>query len=210
MRRAEEGENNPELERQAGLKSFIWNSEKANDICAHPEFRQLHGHTVVTGTGLTPIVPLFAFAKMPTHSDMLATPLEQYSDSYIGYDPPWESKPNNRLLWRGSMTGSDFIVDKPWRLSQRARIHFMAKENEGHREVMWTGADEVAQVSNFTTESLNQLYLDTKFSGVPAQCDEVTCKLMDSEMSRLVGLDESLQYKYLLDVSLSSIYNRLR
>lgn len=101
LRRAEQGDPNSEIERQAGKKSFIWQSEKANDLCQHPEFRKLHGHTTVTGTELTPIVPLFAFAKMPTHSDILATPLEQYSDSYIGHDPAWESKQYNKLLWRG-------------------------------------------------------------------------------------------------------------
>ena len=82
LRRSEEGELKPDTERPA-KKSFIWDQYKANDMCQHPEFRQLHGHTVGIGTGLTPIVPLFAFAKMPTHSDILATPLEQYSDNYI-------------------------------------------------------------------------------------------------------------------------------
>ena len=105
------------------------------------------------------------------------------------------------------MTGSDFTQEKPWKLSQRARIHFMAKEAEGTREVMWAGADNVAQVSNFTTATLNEKYFDTKFSGSSAQCDEVTCKLMESEMAGLMGLDESLQYKYLLDVSLRLLHD---
>lgn len=82
LRRSEEGDLQTDTDRPA-KKSFIWDQYKANDMCQHPEFRQKHGHTVGIGTGLTPIVPLFAFAKMPTHSDILATPLEQYSDNYI-------------------------------------------------------------------------------------------------------------------------------
>ena len=53
------------------------------------------------GVPLGPLVPLFTFAKTRLQADILATPLEQYSDTYMGYDPPWESKSQNKLLWRG-------------------------------------------------------------------------------------------------------------
>lgn len=53
------------------------------------------------GVPIGPLVPLFTFAKTSLHADILVTPLEQYSEKYIGYDPPWELKSENRLLWRG-------------------------------------------------------------------------------------------------------------
>lgn len=83
LRRQERGEAlSRDVADLLAQKSFIWDQRKANDLCQHPEIRPLHGHTVITGTDLTPIVPLFAWAKMPTHADILVTPLEQYWDSY--------------------------------------------------------------------------------------------------------------------------------
>lgn len=66
------------------------------DLCNHPEFRALHGFTSNIGVNLGPIVPLFTFAKMGIHSDLLVTPLEQYSSSYMGYDPPWHDKSQSK------------------------------------------------------------------------------------------------------------------
>jgi len=56
------------------------------------------------GVPLGPLVPLFTFAKTRLHSDILSTPLEQYEEHYIGYDPPWEGKSQNKLLWRGTLS----------------------------------------------------------------------------------------------------------
>lgn len=55
------------------------------------------------GVPLGPLVPLFTFAKTRLQADILVTPLEQYSETYVGYDPPWEAKSRNKLLWRGSL-----------------------------------------------------------------------------------------------------------
>lgn len=73
------------------------------DLCQHPEGRKLHGHTMQQGVPLGPLVPLLSFAKTRMHADILATPLEQYSETYIGYEPPWEQKSQNKLLWRGEL-----------------------------------------------------------------------------------------------------------
>jgi hypothetical protein len=108
LRKAEAGELHVDFSPASGQRSFIWDHTKAMDICLHPEARALHGLSATKGTGLGPLVPLFAFAKMSTHADILATPLEQYWDSYEGYDPVWELKTQNRLLWRGTTTGADF------------------------------------------------------------------------------------------------------
>lgn len=80
LRRFEQGEAMPELDKQKGKKSFIHSPERANDLCQHPEFQQLHGYTQTNETELTPLIPLYTFAKMKTHSDLLVTPLEQYWD----------------------------------------------------------------------------------------------------------------------------------
>ena len=101
LRRSERGEQIPDYTGEA-QRSFIWDHSKASDLCQHPEFRKLHGHTMQQGVPLGPLVPLFTFAKTRLQADILVTPLEQYSETYVGYDPPWESKSKNKLLWRGS------------------------------------------------------------------------------------------------------------
>ena len=77
--------------------------------------------TSKTGVGLGPIVPLFTWAKTSMHSDILVTPLEQYWDSYDGYDPDFADKSNRRLLWRGTTTGADFTKDVRARLLELAQ-----------------------------------------------------------------------------------------
>lgn len=178
-----------------GLRSFIYDHGKTSDLCQHPEYRHLHGMTSKTGVGLGPIVPLFTWAKMNLHSDILVTPLEQYSESYIGYDPPWELKSHSKLLWRGSTTGAEFRTNEPWKLSQRARVHFMTHEREGERKILWTDASGKQQEKTTSAAALNDLYMDTSFSGGPVQCDEETCKVMEKiiKFAPTQGLDDSYQ-----------------
>lgn len=173
------------------------------DICQHPEAMHLHGFTTAIGTNLANLVPLFTFAKTNVHSDVLATPLEQYSDTYIGYDPEWEDKTINKLLWRGSTTGAEFRKDVEWKLSQRARLHFLGHETQGKKHVLWADKRESRmRVSDFEIADLNREYMDVSFSGHPVQCDDETCALMDRiiEFAPTMGLDDSYQYKFLMDV----------
>jgi hypothetical protein len=60
------------------------------------------------------------------YSDILITPLEQY-DAQPGYDPLWTAKRHNKLLWRGSTTGSRYDRATLWRPSQRSRLNLRAR-----------------------------------------------------------------------------------
>ncbi|KAM0753121.1 hypothetical protein T439DRAFT_286761 [Meredithblackwellia eburnea MCA 4105] len=200
LRRSERGEHVTDYSGES-QRSFIWDHGRATDLCHHPEIRKLHGHTMQQGVPLSPIVPLFTFAKTKLHSDILCTPLEQYSDTYIGYEPAWEGKSKNKLLWRGTTTGVEFDKHTPWRLSQRARLHFMSQNMEGEKSVIWSQRGTLRE-SNMTVESLNHLYMDTFFAGKPEQCDPETCEIMEKTISfkPTIGLEESNTYKYLMDV----------
>ncbi|GAA5882446.1 hypothetical protein JCM16303_001739 [Sporobolomyces ruberrimus] len=200
LRRSERGEFVADYSGEA-QRSFIWSHAKTADVCHHPEFRKLHGHTMGQGVPLGPLVPLFTFAKTKLQSDILSTPLEQYEEHYIGYDPPWEGKSQNKLLWRGSTTGVEFDRHTPWRLSQRARLHIMSHETEGDRAVIWSQRGKLRE-SNISAATLNQLYMDTSFSGDVQQCDEETCELIRNtmEFKPTIGIDESNTYKYFIDV----------
>lgn len=162
----------------------------------------IHGFTAAPGTDAGPLVPLFTFAKTNIHSDVLVTPLEQYSDSYIGYDPDWDKKTYNKLMWRGSTTGAMFVVDEDWRSSQRARLHFLTHELNGNRNVLVAHADEQIREEVMPMRNLNGAQMDVSFSGGPVQCDDETCELMRDEIDfkPTMGLSDSYMYKYVMDV----------
>ena len=74
--------------------------------------------------------------------------------------------------------------------------------SDGSREVLTTDAQGNAKLASFPAATLNKLYMDTSFSGSPAQCDPVTCELMKKEIkfAATQGLEESFNYKYYMDV----------
>ncbi|GAA5896049.1 hypothetical protein JCM8208_007515 [Rhodotorula glutinis] len=187
---------------ESGTRSYIADYQSALDVCQHPETMNLHGFTSVSGTDPGPLVPLFTFAKTNVHSDILVTPLEQYSDSYIGYDPDWDKKSNDKLMWRGSTTGIDFYVGNDWKNSQRARLHFKANEKDGKEDVLWAEGDGAVQETNYLVNGLNRAYMDVSFAGGPVQCDEPTCKVMADliDFKETMGLSDAYQYKYVMDV----------
>ncbi|KAK4053925.1 hypothetical protein OIO90_003762 [Microbotryomycetes sp. JL221] len=200
LRRSELGHNVQDFSGDA-RRSFIWDHAKAIDLCQHPEQRRLHGHLMQEGVPFSPLVPLLTFAKTRMHADILATPLEQYSDTYVGYEPPWEQKSHNKLLWRGSTTGVEFDKHTPWRQSQRARLHFLSQNMDGEKPVIFSQGSAVKE-ANLSIAEMNHLYMDMAFSGEPAQCDPETCEVMrkDIRFKSLIGLEDSNQYKYLIDV----------
>ncbi|OAV95361.1 hypothetical protein PTTG_05423 [Puccinia triticina 1-1 BBBD Race 1] len=196
-----------------GGKSFIFDHPKAMEICAHPESMKLHGFTSAAGTDNVELVPLFTFAKTTTQSDVLVTPLEQYSDTYIGNDPDWAQKKIAKLLWRGSTTGAEFRTDVNWKDSQRARLHIMAHE-ANHPVHILSPDDSLTRVATKDIGKLNEKLLDVSLSGGPVQCDPTTCEYMAKNLkfAGTMGLDESYQYKYLIDVDgngWSGRYHRL-
>lgn len=149
------------------------------DVCQHPEAMPLHGFTTAIGTNPAELVPLWTFAKTTVHADILATPLEQYSDTYIGYDMEWELKPRNRLLWRGSTTGAEFSKGVDWQKSQRSRLHFMTHERDGEKDVLWAEGDSEVNEEKMTVGRMNEYMMSTGFSGGPVQCDPETCAAME-------------------------------
>ncbi|GAA5908906.1 hypothetical protein JCM6882_005480 [Rhodosporidiobolus microsporus] len=186
----------------AKKRSYIYEHTAAMDICHHPEIMPIHGFTTAPGTDPGPLVPLFTFAKTNVHSDVLVTPLEQYSDTYIGYDPDWEKKEHNKLMWRGSTTGDNFYVENDWRNSQRARLHFLTNEKEGTHDVLYAEGDGAIAEKSYNTNGLNRAYMDVSFSGGPVQCDKETCEIMKDliDFKPTMGLNEAYQYKYVMDV----------
>ncbi|SCV72165.1 BQ2448_4859 [Microbotryum intermedium] len=200
LRRSERGE--PYHDYSADTrKTFIWDHPRSVDLCIHPEGRKSHGHLMQQGVPPGPLVPLLTFAKTSMQADILVTPMEQWAERYKEYEPPWEGKSENKLLWRGSTTGAEFDRHTPWRNSQRARLHMMSQYMDGSKEVLWA-TDDKMRLTNFTIEDMNHLYMDTFFSGQPAQCDPETCEWLrkNFHFKPTIGIEESNTYKYLMDV----------
>ncbi|KAG0147782.1 hypothetical protein CROQUDRAFT_42346 [Cronartium quercuum f. sp. fusiforme G11] len=183
-------------------RSFVYEHVRAMDVCEHPESKLLHGFTASPGADISELVPLFTFAKTTTQSDVLVTPLEQFSDTYNGDDPAWSAKKYDRLLWRGSTTGAEFMKGVEWQSSQRARLHITTHQREGHVKVLVESKDGSAVVEEYDLGELNRRIMDTSFSGGPVQCDPETCKYMRGHLqfADTMGLNDSLQYKYLIDL----------
>lgn len=178
-------------------RSYIFDHQAAMDLCQHPEIMSIHGFTVAPGTTAGPLVPLFTFAKTNIHSDILVTPLEQYSDTYIGFDPDWDKKEYNKLMWRGSTTGADFAVGQDWKSSQRSRLHFITHEQTGVSKVLIAPDSAAVQEKDIGMAVMNAKYMDVSFSGEPVQCDDITCELMSKliDFRPTMGLDESYQVR---------------
>lgn len=96
------------------------------------------------------------------------------------------------MLSPGSTTGVEFDKNTPWRLSQRARLHIMSHETEGDKAVIWSQRGKLRE-TNISMATLNQLYMDTSFSGDVQQCDPETCELIRNtlEFQPTIGIDES-------------------
>ncbi|GAA5959239.1 hypothetical protein JCM8115_000048 [Rhodotorula mucilaginosa] len=190
--------------------AFVHDHTKTMDLCANPEWQYLHGFTAWPGARPRRLLPLFSFAKMSIHSDILLTPLEQYWD-HEPWDPKWEDKQSDKAVWRGSTTGVWFDRTTWWRASQRVRVWFMGKDEQGSRRVRFLGQGvetpkgvESLVEHDVPTRKLVDKYLDFAFSGKAGQCDvedgscDAVKKLFDFQ--RAFGWNEANEYRYLLDL----------
>ncbi|BGP32207.1 hypothetical protein JCM10296v2_003987 [Rhodotorula toruloides] len=207
LRRAYDG---LEIDRLPHGPSFIADHLQTMNMCENPEWQYLHGFTSWPGMRPQTLRPLFSFAKMSVHSDLLLTPLEQYWD-IEPWDPKWEDKPHNKAVWRGTTTGVWFDRGTWWRSSQRVRMWFMGKDKVGERRVRFSGegletplGTESLVEKKVKTIDLMDKYIDFAFTGKAGQCSEEdgSCdavrKLFDFQ--RAFGWNEANEYKYMLDL----------
>lgn len=87
----------------------------------HPENQPIHGFTAWPGPRPGLLYPVFSFTSSALHSDLLLPPLEQYEVA-VGPDPPWGRKRLDKVIWRGSTTGSDLAIPHMRKWSQRPRL----------------------------------------------------------------------------------------
>lgn len=68
----------------------------------------------------------------------------------------------------------------------------MSHETEGTKTILWSQRGQLRE-ANVSVATLNDLYMDTSFSGALQQCDPETCELLERTMDLkpTIGLDES-------------------
>ena len=184
--------------------SFVDDHLASMDLCANPEWQYMHGFTSWAGPRPRKLQPLFSFAKTTMHSDLLCVPLEQFVNTPSS-DPEWEDKTQERLIWRGSMTGVWYDATTWWRSSQRSRLHFLSQATQGTRLVRFAGEGEGKIVEReVDLATLNARYLDAGYVGELHQCtpDEGGCEEIPKHITTVKGMDWESQndYKYIVDV----------
>ncbi len=153
-------------------KTLIADHFDTFDLCKHPESMSLHGVT----SGRSPHVqaklsPIWSLSKTTLNTDVLGVPVEQWVDTMPA--PAWKDKADNRLMWRGSNTGTYHSKDTTWRASHRARLVGMSGwEASGDAHVLSppTEGDSrplKATILTANIAALNKGSLDVAFSGVP-------------------------------------------
>jgi beta-1,2-xylosyltransferase len=99
-----------------------------------------------------------------------------------------------------------------WRQSHRERLHFLANDKSSAYTSVLTpiGTTGEAQVQQYRLKDLGEYYMDAKLAGGHWQCDwdDGTCKEMEDEIqfAEKDPSEKSNEYKYIFDVSLSSLY----
>lgn len=93
----------------------------SSNACSNPDIQTQHGVLLRGAPEAELLYPHFAFTKTSSFSDILVTPIEQFYRE-VGTDFPWEEKTLNKLIWRGSNTGTAWDKFTRWRSSHRARF----------------------------------------------------------------------------------------
>jgi len=189
-------------------KMFIYSHRDSMDACTHPDLV----HTVGFLSGHYDRGPgpqeahrlLFGMCKTEgLHGDVLTVASEMWTED-VGYDPAWENKTDERVVWRGSNTGILANPGTPWKMSQRVRLIGMLNNRNGSHEVLLpTEPDEiVGEPVKRRSSWLNDILADTHFTREPIQCEQGACEEMKKmfDWRGMLTQTQQNQYKYVLDV----------
>ena len=180
----------------------------------HPELFYHHGQFLSQGLGPAPqreMVPLFSFCStMINHDIRLPTTYGWIEDILPrADDPEWNDKLEERLGWRGSNTGLWHAKGNRWRQSHRDFFVSFANELNGTTRVLLptkSEREQVGAVKMMKNSKLNPAIFDIAFAGKPIQCEEATCRLLETgfKWKGKQSFAEAGNYKYIFDVGVVS------
>jgi hypothetical protein len=139
-------------------------------LCDHPEIVPLHGSLLEKDPAASELSPLFVLSKTTLHSDILGVPVEQLVRGMR--DVPWEEKYEDRLLWKGSNTGTYYWKGTSWRDTQRTRLLKLTNDVQGEVEMLsppkgMNGRPISQGMKKVPLGEANAFYHDLAFTGQP-------------------------------------------
>jgi hypothetical protein len=176
------------------------------DPCLHPELLYHHGQFLSDPKPHRDAIPRFALCKTLMHNEIqIPNLLSWVEDIYPRRDDPeWENKPEERLTWRGSNTGTTwFEQGGRWRQSHRIHLVSWANEVNGSADVLISGENvTISEVMSVTKSKLNPALLDIAFAGEPLQCSPDVCSQLKNmfDWRRVRPVKEVGKFKYIMDV----------
>jgi len=208
--------NSPSAPPPSAVKLFIYNHRLSMSPCHHPlhllqsgYLAQYHYSHQFGPSPAHMLAPTFAISTSPLHNDLLSPAPEQWVEQdELGIDPPWADKVDERLLWRGSNTGTLFKEGGDWNTSQRIRLVAMGTRRGGETRVLFPRGEEVDRTSgvgfgeNVKWNVLNSAFMDVAFVGNPVQCRGELCGVLQNmfEWRKKQSYTEAWHYKYIMDV----------
>lgn len=114
-----------------------------------------------------PFLPIFSPGVLASFGDIRSIITEQWEDN-IPEDRPFSERTDSRLVWRGQTSGPQYWSTQwPWKSSHRARLHLLAQEEEGSREIILADAEkeDVMQKVEIPNRVLNAAFLDVGMIG---------------------------------------------
>lgn len=194
-------------------KTFIWDHAQTMDPCNHPDHFFHHGQFLSHNMGPTPqpvMVPEFSYCSTTIHHNIrIPTPYGWTEDIYPrSDDPEWDLKVDERLLWRGSITGMYHSRTSRWRHSHREFLVGFTNQLEGTLQVLppnRTRSERLGGLREIRKAMINPAAMDIAFAGDPHSCDPEICDLLADffPWRGRQSIKEAGSYKYVFDVSLA-------
>ncbi|KAH7310057.1 hypothetical protein BKA65DRAFT_414535 [Rhexocercosporidium sp. MPI-PUGE-AT-0058] len=200
---------------------FVSNVTLGTDLCAHPEYSEIHGYlaSAINSLHIDRTVPVLSRAVPFPFGDILF-PAPSYSwaeFSYISWrDRSWKRK-IDALYWAGSNTGS-YTHDETWRRHHRQRLVLLglgpsATADGERREKNFTYLDKVGGDGRwmpYTTSSFDRSLYHVAMARI-GSCDEPACEQQNKAFSppkKPKPASEPYQYKYVFDIDGNSLSGR--
>ncbi|KAF8908170.1 glycosyl transferase family 90-domain-containing protein [Gymnopilus junonius] len=191
-------------------KTFIWDHVQTMDPCNHPDHLFHHGQFLSHNMGPTPqsvMVPEFSYCSTTIHHNIrIPTPYGWTEDIYPRVDDPeWDVKVDERLLWRGSITGMYHSRTSRWRHSHREFLVGFTNEIEGTIQALppnRTRSERLGGLREIRKARINPAVMDIAFAGDPHSCDPEICDLLLDVFPwrGRQSIKEAGNYKYVIDV----------
>ncbi|ODO03427.1 hypothetical protein L198_02274 [Cryptococcus wingfieldii CBS 7118] len=181
---------------RTGGKAFVADPMSYMDYCQNPHLMAVE------------LQPAIATCRTMWNSDILGVPLDGVRETvpYIS----WDDKPNHKVFWRGTATGSFHSKRDPWRSSQRERLHFFSTNTSGSVDLLLPNLAS----RSVPRQDVLDAWFDVGLSGGPVQCSEEDGSCADMareiEFKGRVKKEDGAKYRYVVDVDGNGWSSRFR